>query len=181
MDNYVMKKQYSRVKKQLKDEQEKVQRYSDQWNAIQDSLCLIEEDEDRMLKELENYADQLVRINFDLFDENNPLDISRRKAYQCALRGELDSVIIYIYMQDRSELLEEALTEREKTRHKREAAQKVVDAAEQQIKKFTEELVFLARTAKAQYRHTDAEKYYRHAIQSDSLNYELAFEFAGYL
>jgi tetratricopeptide (TPR) repeat protein len=186
MDNYVEKKQYIRVKKQLKDEQEKVQRYSDQWNAIQDSLRLIEEDEDRMLKELENYADQLVRINFDLFDENNPLDISLKKAYQCAQRGELDSVMIY--MQNCPEQLQKALAEREKTRQKREAAQKVVDAlttVEQQqsrpIEKLVEGVVLLARTAKSQNNHADAEKYYQQAIQADSLNYDLVFEFAYYL
>jgi hypothetical protein len=186
MDNYVKKKQYNLLKKQLKEEQEKVQRYSEQWNVLRDSLRRIEEDEDRMLKELGNYADQLVRINLDLLDENNPLDISRKKAYQCAQRGELDSVMIY--MQDRPELLRKALEEREKTRQKREAAQKIKDASEthkqQQalnIEKLVEDIVLSARIAKEQNNHTEAEKCYQQAIQADSLNYELVFEFAEYL
>jgi tetratricopeptide (TPR) repeat protein len=186
MNNYVEKKQYDRMRKRLQQELNEVKSRSVRYKEIIDSLSLISEDEDRMLKIIEEFADKLVRINLDNIRETDAAGISRRKAYECALRGELDSVMFY--MHDREQLLREALKKKEEAQKVQEAARQLEAAAktaEQQqtetVNELIKDMILMAQTAKAQNNHAEAERCYLLAIEADTLNYYNIFDFAVYL
>ncbi|MDR1601177.1 MAG: tetratricopeptide repeat protein [Tannerella sp.] len=186
LNNYVEKKQYDRIRKRLQQELTEVKSRSDRYREIIDSLSRISDDEGRMLKVMEEYADRLVRVNLDDIRDDDAVGVSRRKAFECALRGELDSVMFY--MRDRIQLLHEAQEKKREAQKVQEAARQLEAAAktaeQQQVEKINElikDVMLRAQTAKAQNNHAEAEKCYLEAVNADSLNYNNIFEFAGYL
>jgi tetratricopeptide (TPR) repeat protein len=186
MDNYIGKKQYNQMRERLQKEMFTANSRSNRYKEIIDSLNFIRKDEDNMQKMVEEFVEQLVRINLDNIKESDAIGVSRKKAYECSLRGELDSVLFYL--QDREALLHEAIQKRDDAQKMQEAARQMETTAQiteqQQTKNINElitDLILMARTAKLQNNHAEAEKNYQIAVDADSLNYENVLEFADYL
>ena len=186
LDNYISKQEYVRMQKRLQDELVKVQLGSTRWKEIADSLKFMADDISQMQTIIENYVDKLMRINLDFINESDVIEQNRKKAYKCAIHGELDSV--FIYMKDTDLKLEEAIKQRDQAQKDAENYQKAADISNAnaqikaaQVSALIEDVMFMAQAAASQNKYQEAISYYEKAINADSLRMDNIFEYANYL
>jgi len=185
-DNYVSKKQYEQMRQRLQQELAVTKSRSERYKQILDSLTVINDDEDRMQQLVESFAERIARINMDNMNGSDAVTESRRRAYECAMRGEADSVMLYL--NDRLELLHKATREKESAERLAAEAQRLAEESKKQQQNaerahaaLVEDVLLMARTSAAQLKHDDAHKYYQEAIQADTLNFTPFFEYVSYL
>jgi tetratricopeptide (TPR) repeat protein len=186
LDNYMSMHEYNKIKKRLQSEFNTVELSSIRWKEIADSLSFIANDIDQARKLIEDYVDKLMLVNLDFINELDALELNKKKAYKCAMRGELDSV--FIYLKDTDEQLDEAMVRRKKAQEDaklfQEAAdinKEIVQIENDRISSLIESIILKAQTAASQNKYEDAVFYYEKAINADTLNVGNILEFADYL
>jgi len=185
-DNYVSKKQYEQMRQRLQQELAVTKSRSERYKEILDSLTVINDDEDRMQQLVESFAERIARINMDNMSGTDTLTESRRRAYECAIRGEADSVMYYL--NDRIDLLHRATNEKESAIRLAAAAGRLAEETKKRQQKaerdhaaLVEDVLLMARTGAAQLNYEEAQKYYIEAMNADTLNYETLHEYLNYL
>jgi len=185
-DNYVSKKQYEQMRQRLQQELAVTKSRSERYKQILDSLTVINDDEDRMQQLVESFAERIARINMDNMSGSDAVTESRRRAYECAMRGEADSVMHYL--NDRLELLHKATSEKASAERLADEAQRLAEEtrkrqqnAERAHAALIEDVLLMARTSAAQLKHDEARKYYEEALNADTLNFEPFAEYVRYL
>jgi len=135
---------------------------------------------------VESFANRIARINMDNMTGSDAVTESRRRAYECAMRGEADSVMHYL--NDRLELLHKATSEKENAERLAAEAQRLAEETKKRQQKaerdhaaLIEDVLLMARTCATQRKHEEAQKYYEEAINADPLNYEPFYEYVRYL
>jgi tetratricopeptide (TPR) repeat protein len=172
LDDYKTKHEYDKMQRYWQNVYNTEQEGSKRWHEAFDSLNFIVEDLKQAAKGIENLVDNLMRINLDFINESDVLELNRKKAYQCAKRGDLDSV--YIYLEDTDRLLSDAFKIKN-------IGQEIVDSAQKRIFSLIEDIMFQARTFAAQNKYENAISYYEKAINANPMNVDNIEEFADYL
>ena len=183
INNSVLLQENDKLRTRLEEERKKTEKSEERYKEITDSLKKISESEEKILESINFYVEQLMFINLDDLKDNVEADIRRKKAYQCAQRGEIDSVYIYLQFDEIKEQIA-------KTQRKIEELQTAHDNIEQILwqeinekNQYIKDLMFLAQTKATQnkYYSEDVEKIYQEAINADTTNYANVWEFANYL
>lgn len=138
---------------------------NEQYQKALDSLRLLEQDEDRTLKRIRHYAEQLSLINIDEADE------IYRSAYHLFEQGHLDSLSTYLELHLHYEDEVKHIHEQElKIQHDQELSQKLrhrakqmTENAQQAKQSLAEKLLLSARAYALRHRYDEAsERYAQH-------------------
>ena len=173
-------------KKRLQKELDDLKRNNDYLNVryreLKDSLNAIDDNIDKAFEKIREYAQIMTLENLDDRDENYV------KAYNCFLKGELDSVSYYLnddYLDNKYErvlqLQNEAKKEKALAAMLTESAKQKEELSVNSLNELLKEWLLLARTYDMKNDYEKAKNYYEKVINGDTTNAKNIFEFANYL
>jgi len=173
-------------KVRLQKELEKLKQNNDYLNVryveVKDSLDIISKNIDKAFERIKEYAQNMVLENLDAREDNYI------KAYECFSRGELDSVSYYLSENELDVKHKKVLQLQEEAKKKRELAAILTETAkaeeeysERSLISLIKEWLLLARTYGIKNDYEKTMLYYEKAIDADSLNVDIIFEYAYYL
>ena len=181
-----LEERFENDKKRMQKELDELKSKNDYLNArfdiIKDSLALINKNIDNAFEQIKEYAKKMVLENLDDRDENYV------KAYQCFSRGELDSVSYYLRDDDLQKKHQKALQWQQEAKKEKELASILTESAKQKeensensLQEVLKEYLLLARTFEMKVDYEKTKDYYEKALNVDTANVEILFEFANYL
>jgi len=173
-------------KKRLQKELDALRANNDYLNVrysqIKDSLDIISDNIDNAFERIKEYAKTMILENLDDRDDNYV------KAYECFMRGALDSVSHFLQeeildMKYRKILLlqQEAKNERELASILTESAKVKAEFSENSLNELIKEWLLLARAADMQNDYEKAVNIYEKIVKADTLNTDNMLECADYL
>jgi len=175
-------KDKKRMLKELEELKSKNDFLNSRYEIINDSLSLISKSIDNALEQIKEYAKKMVLENLDDRDDIYV------KAYQCFSRGELDSVSYYLKDDELYKKHQKALQWQKEVRKEKELASILTESARQKeensansLQELLKEYLLLARTFDMKCDYEKTKDYYEKAINVDTANVEILFEFANYV
>ncbi len=145
------------------------------YKKLADSLTALSTDLSSRITMIEKFAEDLVKQNLDDCEENY------RKAYDYFSRGDLDSVQILLQYDAIVKDIENAQEKHAAGKAMETAGKMAQEQAQQTIGSKVKELMLLAKTQAIENKHDAANKTYKQAVATDSLNSDNVFEYARYL
>jgi len=181
-----LEESFEKDKKRMLKELEELKSNNDflnsRYDLINDSLSLISKNIDNALEQIKEFAKKMVLENLDDKDENYV------KAYHCFSRGELDSISYYLKDEELYRKHQKALKLQGEVRKEKELATILTESARQKeeisensLQELLKEYLLLARTFDLKSDYEKTKNYYLKAIEVDTANVEILFEYANYV